>query len=315
MRHSARATRRVIAALAAPTAVLLALTGCAAAGADAAPSEASSEVASTTRIIEHARGETEVPTAPTRVVVLEPVQLDTSVALGVIPVGAAVLSEATGIPAYLGEPAAGIEMVGTVAEPSLEKIAALKPDLILGTETRHSALYDQLSAVAPTVFMATQTDPWQDNVGLVARALGDEAAADELLAEYDERCHDIAAEYDTTGTTAQLIRPRDGVLTFYGPTSFAGSTLECAGLTIPERDWENSISVDVSPERVLEGQADIVLVTTTDVADESTVPESIRANAGAFPDLTLIDQSFWISGVGPLGGMTVLDDIERILQK
>ena len=316
MRNSDRATRRVIAALAAPTSLLLALTGCAAAGADAAaPGEASGETTSATRIIEHARGETEVPTAPTRVVVLEPVQLDTSVALGVIPVGAAVLSEAAGVPAYLGEAAAGIEMVGTVPEPSLEKIAALKPDLILGTETRHSALYDQLSAVAPTVFMATQTDPWQDNVGLVARALGDETAADELLAEYDERCDDIAEEYGTAGTTAQLIRPRDGVLTLYGPTSFAGSTLECAGFTTPERDWENSISVDISPERVLEGQADIVLVTTTDTADESTVPESIRANEGAFPNLTLIDQSFWISGVGPLGGMTVLDDIERILQK
>ena len=31
------------------------------------------------------------------------------------------------------------------------------------------------------------------------------------------------------------------------------------------------------------------------------------------PGLQVVDQSFWITGVGPLGGMTVLDDIEAIL--
>jgi iron complex transport system substrate-binding protein len=109
------------------------------------------------------------------------------------------------------------------------------------------------------------------------------------------------------------VRPREGILTLYGPTSFAGSTLECAGFTIPERDWEESISVDISPERVLEAEADIVLVSATDVTDVSQIPESIRGNATAFPGLNVVDQSFWITGVGPLGGMTVLDDIERIL--
>ncbi len=79
----------------------------------------------TVHAVTHARGTTDVPTDPQRVVVLEPVQLDTSVALGVIPVGTAVLSETTGVPAYLGEKAAEIEMVGTVAAPNLEKIVAL----------------------------------------------------------------------------------------------------------------------------------------------------------------------------------------------
>lgn len=306
-------SRRVLAALALPVVVVFAVTGCTAPAANptGAPDTAAAETGS--HLVEHARGETEVPDDVQRVVVLEPVQLDTTVALGVIPVGAAVLNEAAGVPAYLGDAAAGIATVGTVPEPSIEKIAALEPDLILGTESRHSALYDQLSSIAPTVFMATQTDPWTDNVALVARALGDEAGADQLLAAYDERCAEIAETYDVAGMTAQFVRPRDGILTLYGPTSFAGSTLECAGFSIPERDWEESISVDISPERVLEAQADVVLVSATDVADETLVPDSIRSNAASFPGLTIVDQSFWITGVGPLGGMTVLDDIDRIL--
>ena len=54
-------------------------------------------------------------------------------------------------------------------------------------------------------------------------------------------------------------------------------------------------------------------MTTTDVDDPSTLPTAFTANADAFPDLHLVDQSFWITGVGPLGGQAVLDDLERIL--
>lgn len=39
------------------------------------------------------------------------------------------------MPAYLGEEAQAIEVVGTVPEPNFEAIAALEPDLILGTDT------------------------------------------------------------------------------------------------------------------------------------------------------------------------------------
>ncbi|MCC8926636.1 MULTISPECIES: ABC transporter substrate-binding protein [Nocardiaceae] len=267
-----------------------------------------------TRIVEHARGTAEISTSPLRVVTLEPVELDTSVALGVIPVGTAVLSEAAGVPSYLGSEAAAIETVGTVPEPRIESIAALQPDLILGTETRHADYYEQLAAIAPTVFMASQSDPWQDNVRLVGSALGREDRAEELLDEYENRCDEIAEKYDTQGKTAQLIRPRADVFTLYGPLSFAGSTLECAGFDTPARpEWDEEISVDLSPELVGEARADLVVVTTTNPADPSAIPASITANATLLPNPYAVDQSFWITGVGPMGGQTVLDDIDRIL--
>ncbi|HXH36518.1 MAG TPA: iron-siderophore ABC transporter substrate-binding protein [Plantibacter sp.] len=297
-------------AVAAFSVAALALSACSGGSAPTASDAATGSA--DTRVMEHAHGETTIPSAAERVVVLEPVQLDTTVAMGVIPVGAAVLNETAGVPAYLGADAAEIATVGTVAEPNVQLIAAARPDLIIGTESRHSALYDQLSEIAPTVFMATQTDPWRDNVRFVAEALGDPVGADDLLDAYDARCAEIAEEHDTAGKTAQLIRPRDGILTLYGPTSFAGSTLECAGFTTPDQPWED-ISLDLSPERVLEARADQVFVTTVDVDDASTMPASLTANAAAFPGPHLVDQSFWITGVGPLGGMAVLDDLDRLL--
>ncbi|AZK97643.1 MULTISPECIES: ABC transporter substrate-binding protein [Streptomyces] len=309
--RTGRAPRRLLTRLALPVVAALALTACGGDGGSA--NSGGSGAAGGGHEVKHARGTAKVPAAPKRVVTLEPVQLDTSVALGFVPVGAAVLNETAGVPPYLGKKAAGIKTVGTVQEPNIEKIAALKPDLILGTEARHSALYERLTSVAPTVFMASQTDPWTENVQLVARALGDEKGAGKLLAGYQARCAEVAGKHGTKGRTAQLVRPRDGVLTLYGPTSFAGSTLECAGFTTPERNWENSISVDVSPERVREARADLVIVTAADVKAADAVPDAIRDNAKTFPAPHVVDQSFWISGVGPLGGMAVLDDIDRIL--
>ncbi|MFJ3957949.1 ABC transporter substrate-binding protein [Arthrobacter sp. NPDC090010] len=265
-----------------------------------------------THQVEHARGTTTVPDAPRRVVVLEPVELDTAVALGVTPVGAAVASNVAGIPKYLG--VSGVSPVGTVPEPDLEAVAALKPDLILGTESRHSKLYEQLAAIAPTVFMKTQADPWQKNVLLIGEALGQREKAQGLLDGFNDRCEKIRQRFDVKGKTTNLIRPRDETtLSLYGPTSFAGGALTCAGLTIPEQKWEDGLQADISPENIAKAKADYVFVTTSDVHDPSTIPSSVRQNSSLFTSVTPVDTSYWISGVGPKGGELVLHDIEDFL--
>ncbi|PPF40379.1 ABC transporter substrate-binding protein [Pseudoclavibacter sp. AY1H1] len=308
-----RTTRRVATLIASAALTGLLLAGCSAGAADAPTAGDADGSASGTRSVEHARGTAEVPTDPQRVVVLEPVELDTAVALGVTPVGAAVASNVAGVPEYLGVD--GVEPVGTVPEPDLEAIAALKPDLILGTESRHSKLYEQLGAIAPTVFMASQADPWQENVLLIGEALGQQDEAQELLTGFNDRCEEIKTEFGVGGKTANLIRPRDETtLSLYGPTSFAGGALECAGLTIPEQEWEDGLQADLSPENILDAKADYVFVTTADVDDASTVPAAITQNAAEFPSVTLVDTSYWVSGVGPKGGALVLDDIERFLE-
>lgn len=307
-----RLRRRASAALAASVCAVLLFAGCA-----AEPTAATDEptaAASGTHEVEHARGTTEVPDDPQRVVTLEPLELDTAVAVGIEPVGAAVASNVTGAPAYLE--ADGVEPVGTVPEPDLEAIAALEPDLILGTEARHSELYEQLAVIAPTVFIATQADPWRDNALLIGEALGREDEVADLLAAVDDRCEALADEYDVDGQTAQLIRPRDETtLSLYGPVSFSGSLLECVGFTIPAQDWADGLQADLSPENILSAQADHVFVTVTDVDDASEIPAAITQNADAFPSVTPVDTSYWVSGVGPKGAQTVLDDIETYLEE
>lgn len=303
-----RVRRSALPLLALTTSAILLLGGCAA-GAESPATDDAGDVHEVT----HARGTTEVPAEVERVVTLEPLELDTAVAVGITPVGAAVASNVASTPSYLGVD--GVEAVGTVPEPDLEAIAALKPDLILGTEARHSALYEQLSAIAPTVFIETQADPWRDNALLIGEALNKEDEVADLLADVDQRCADLSDQYDVNGQTVQLIRPRDETtLSLYGPISFAGSLLECVGYTIPEQDWADGLQADISPENILDATADEVFVTTADVDDQSTIPAAVTQNASAFPSVTLVDTSYWVAGVGPKGAHAVLDDIEKHLE-
>jgi len=305
-----RLSRRWFGVVAAASGIALMIVGCA----GAPPATDESAVAEpSTRSIEHARGTAEVPAQPQRVVTLEPLELDTAVAVGITPVGAAVASNVAGIPAYLD--ADDVTPVGTVPEPDLEAIAALDPDLILGTDARHSALFEQLDAIAPTVFIATQADPWRENAALIGEALGREDEVADLLAGVDDRCAELNERFGVDGETVQLLRPRDETtISLYGPVSFAGSLLECVGFTIPDRDWADGLQADLSPENILDAQADHVFVTAADVTDLSAIPAAVSGNAAAFPDVTLVDTSTWVSGVGPRGAESVLDDIERYLE-
>lgn len=306
---SAPALRRSLLVPAAIAVGALLLAGC---SGSAPVSGGAADDSAETHEVAHARGTASVPVAPERVVTLEPLELDTAVALGVTPVGTAVASNVADVPAYLE--VSGVEPVGTVPEPDLEAIAALEPDLILGTESRHSALYDQLDAIAPTVFIENHADAWRDNAAVIGEALGQPDAVASLLDEVDERCTTIAQTHDVAGETANLIRPRDETtLSLYGPTSFAGSLLECAGYTIPDQVWEDGLQADISPENIADARADEVFVTTEDVSDASTIPSAITRNDDAFPDVTLVDTSTWVAGVGPKGAHAVLDDIEAFL--
>jgi iron complex transport system substrate-binding protein len=267
-----------------------------------------------TRTVTHAAGTTEVSQNPQRIVALEPLELDTIVALGMVPVGAAVANNVTEVPKYLG--VSGVKTVGTVSEPSVEAIAALKPDLILGTQSRHSSYYERLSKIAPTVFIKTQADPWQENAVRIGDALNRKADVEKLLTDYNDRCASIKSQYKTAGKTAQMVRPRGAeLLSLYGPTSFAGSALQCVGLTIPNQPWtDGGLQADISLENLSNARADYVFVTSQKVDDPMSIPERIRDNKAWFPTVTIVDTAYWVSGVGPKGGMMVLDDIEKFLK-
>nr|ADU90670.1 putative iron compound ABC transporter [Collimonas sp. MPS11E8] len=99
-----------------------------------------------------------MPQRPKRIVVLEYMFAEDLAALGVMPVGMADAANYAGWFDYDKERLSQVADVGTRQEPSFEAIAALRPDLILGVGLRHSAIFDALNRIAPTVLFQYSPD-------------------------------------------------------------------------------------------------------------------------------------------------------------
>ena len=88
---------------------------------------------------------------PSRVIALEWVYVEDLLALGIQPVGVADIEGYQKFVNIQPQLAESVVDVGTRAEPNLEAIAQLKPDLIIGVELRHQVIYDTLTSIAPTL--------------------------------------------------------------------------------------------------------------------------------------------------------------------
>lgn len=292
----------------------VALSAC---GTDAS-SSASEAPADDTRAVEHFRGTTEVPTDPERVVVLDLGELDSAIALGVTPVGAVKAPVEEGLLSYLEDEAKDIELVGEIGEPDLEKIAALEPDLILGSDIRVKDFYDELSAIAPTVFTETVGVTWKENFAVHAEALGREEEAEELMAAYEKRAEEVGQKV-ADDLAVSIVRFVPGEIRLYAQESFIGTVLEDAGIARPAAQDVAEFSVTVSPEQVDQATGDVVFVGTYGDPAETDGPAVLggplwkRIPAVQAGDVHVVDDDIWFLGTGVGAAELVLDEIGQKL--
>lgn len=146
--------------------------------------------------LRHKFGSTEIKAVPTRVVTLGYTDGDTALALGVKPVGAVEWFEEQ---PYGNWPWAKDkwgdtppEIVGKRDEYNLEKVAAVKPDLIIA---QYSGMkreqYDTLSKIAPVVAQPEGAEdfqaPWRDMTRTIGKALGQAGKTEELIKGVEDR--------------------------------------------------------------------------------------------------------------------------------
>ncbi len=296
---------------------LLLIVGCALPAANGPVAQPATATEAAARTITHIMGESEVPVNPQRVVVLDTGELDNALALGASIIGAPV-AEAHEYQAYLVDQLDGITDTGAISEPSLETILTLKPDLILGSKQRHEAIYEQLSAIAPTVFTESLRVPWQDNFKLHAEALGKSAEAEELLAAYDARTAAIHEALGDELPTISIIRFRPGQVRLYLKSSYIGYILQDIGLPRPPAQDEDVFSSEISLEQVADIDADYIFITgyAQDDSDQDTFLQSeLWTTLGAVQNEQAIDvdDDTWIAGLGVQSANLVLDDLIKLL--
>jgi iron complex transport system substrate-binding protein len=267
-------------------------------------------------------GTTEVPESPERVVVLDSSFLDAALALDVVPVGATEAELGAGMPAYLADRVADIEVVGLTNEPNIEAIAALRPDLILGAKVRHEAFYDQLAEVAPTVFTESSGTNWKDGFTVTADALGRVGEGEDFLDEYAARADDLGERIGAEGTHLSMVRfllPDE--IRVYGPETFSGTVLADVGFDLGDHDWDEYSMAYLSPEQLALADAEVVFATSYGGRDTETFRSAFSSIEPLWDSVPAVadgrqhwvDDDTWMLGIGPLGAALILDDLEATL--
>ncbi|TKJ22825.1 siderophore ABC transporter substrate-binding protein [Blastococcus sp. CCUG 61487] len=141
----------------------------------------------------------EVPKNPENIVVFDMASLDTIGALGGEVSGAPLESVPDYLEKYLADDAYN---VGTLFEADLVRIEAQQPDLIV-IAGRSSALYEDLSDIAPTVDLSlrgTYLENLERNVTFLGEVLGAEDAAEAAIAEITEGIEEARSVTAEAGT-------------------------------------------------------------------------------------------------------------------
>lgn len=277
------------------------------------------------RTIKHAMGETKIPAQPKRVVALDQSFVDAVLTLETPVVGYTnYRSIDDKLPDYLGAVATtygkDATPVGTLEQPSLEKIMALKPDLIVSAKVRHEALYAKLSQIAPTVFSETTGAIWKENLKLMGQALGKEALADTRLKEFEGRAAKIGEAIkakDGKLPTVSVVRfAGEPTTRLYVETSYSGVVLKDVGFPRPaaQPKVSDAIMVPISAEKIADLDADRIFVSTyadpsADAPKQKFVTNplwaKLKGEQHEVSDLT------WMSAVGIQGAHAILDDLAK----
>lgn len=266
-----------------------------------------------------------IPAEPKRIVTLDPLltlgvllELDASV------IGAPLMVvQDAGVRAAAEQ--AGIADLGNPWEPSLERVAALKPDLILGGAQFHGQIYEQLASIAPTVLMEPAT--WKDHLAVLAEIVGRTDQARDALRAYEDRAASIKERMPDITVSVIRIAPHGLQVYLDGPGAYAPyAVLREAGVTRSRYETAPDATSVKRPdwEEIAELDGDVLLYVVvaggTDFAGDDALETATVANpfwqmlpAVQSGRAHRVDRATWMGFHGIASAHRVLDDVERFI--
>ncbi|MFC4336327.1 ABC transporter substrate-binding protein [Salininema proteolyticum] len=266
------------------------------------------------------------------VVALEWREAETLISLGVEPAGVA---DAEGYSTWVG----GVEPlpestvdVGTRAEPSVDAIAELEPDLVIATGARKTEVVESIEKFVP-VFMTQGTDV-EDQLGNsasdttdIAALTGKEAEADELLGKVETRLAEVEEAIAASDNADVPFLMGDGskqdstvTVRLFGEGSNLGAVAKEVGL---ENLWDGEVDEawglgNSDVEGLAKFQDTDLFFIYSNSDGESALTDGLKDNA-IWQDMNFIEKDMvrelpagtWTFG-GPSATLQFLDVLEEI---
>lgn len=262
-----------------------------------------------------------------RVVALEWVYVEDLLALGIQPVGVA---DIAGYKDYVNigpQLAESVVDVGTRQEPSLDAIAQLEPDLILGLELRHQPILPTLSAIAQTQLFnpypeaISQFEEMQQTFLTIAKACNQTAKAESVLEEMQTTLTNAAERLQQAGLKGDRFILGQFVpeLRLFTDKAMAVQIVQQLGL---ENAWEGEENSDrfgfntVGLENLLPLEKAHFLY----VAEANQIPQQKFLNNPVWQNLAFVEQNrlhslnedTWLFG-GPLSTQVLAEKVVTAL--
>ena len=203
--------------------------------------------------VKDAKGEFTLDKTPSRVVVLEYSFVDALAQVGVSPVGVADDNKIDRILPQVREKIAAWQSVGTRSQPSLEVIASLKPDLIIADPSRHTAVFEELKKIAPTVMFDSRHESYQENLE-TAQKIGDlvgkSAEMKAKINEHNDYIANIAKNLGVQGKKASFGTSREDKFNIQNDNGYVGSFLTTLGFA-PTKLNSDQAFVEINLEQLV----------------------------------------------------------------
>ena len=203
--------------------------------------------------VKDAKGEFTLDKTPNRVVALEYSFVDALAQVGVSPVGVADDNKVDRILPQVREKITAWQSVGTRSQPSLEVIASLKPDLIIADPSRHTAVFEELKKIAPTVMFDSRHESYQENLE-TAQKIGDLVGkSSEMKAkinEHNDYIANIAKNLGVQGKKASFGTSREDKFNIQNDNGYVGSFLTTLGFA-PTKLNSDQAFVEINLEQLV----------------------------------------------------------------
>lgn len=211
--------------------------------------------------VTHRSGTTIVPLNPKRIVTFDLGSLDNLEALGVDIIG---LPKAN-LPIYLDQYKDEKYLdFGSLKEPNFEAIHAASPDLIIISD-RQAPLYDDLTAIAPTINLnldyTLYLDSLKENLTVLASLTDKEEEANGLWKELQKIITKAQNATDNNNDTALIVLVNDRTINAYGAGSRFGLIYTVLGMK--EADEAITVSThgqNISFEYMMQTNPDVIFV-------------------------------------------------------
>jgi iron complex transport system substrate-binding protein len=215
-----------------------------------------------TRTINYLGQDYTVPANVERIVITGSMEtMEDALVLGVEPVGA--ISVGGKFPDMFAAITGSAESIGEKAQPNMETILKLKPDVIFATTKFKPDVTEKLTKIAPTIPVSHISTNWEANLRLLAELTGKQDLAEQVLQEYKD---DLAAAKEQLGERLKdkkvvIVRIRSGNIMIYPEDVFFNPSLYTdLGLTAPEEVKNAKAQETISLEKFSEMNPDYLFV-------------------------------------------------------